>query len=73
MLGKNAFYIVTDEKNSRYHNDYLNEAFFNKQNLDFNKHFYVCGPDKMIQSINDILVKQGAKPDNVVFEKWYSK
>lgn len=69
MLGKNAFYIITDEKNSRYHNDYINEAFFNKQNLDFNKHFYVCGPDKMIKAINEILVKQGAKPDNVVFEK----
>jgi ferredoxin-NADP reductase len=69
ILGKNAFYIVTQEKNPRYHNDFLNEAFFNKQNLDINKQFYVCGPPKMIESVNEILQKRGAKADNVVFEK----
>jgi ferredoxin-NADP reductase len=69
ILGKNAFYIVTHEKNPRYHNDFLNEAFFNKQNLDINKQFYVCGPPKMIESVNEILQKRGAKADNVVFEK----
>ena len=69
MLGKNALYIITGEKTSQYHNDFLNEAFFDKQNLDINKHFYVCGPPKMIEAVNEILQKKGAKTDNVVFEK----
>ena len=69
MLGNNAFYIVTGEKNSPYASDYINEAFFKKNNVDLSKHFYVCGPDKMVQSISEILVKLGANTEKVVFEK----
>jgi ferredoxin-NADP reductase len=69
MLGKNAVYILTGETDNRYRKDYINQAFFEKEKVDFTKHFYVCGPDKMVQSINDILVKLGATTDNVVFEK----
>jgi len=69
MLGKNAVYILTGETDNRYRKDYINQAFFEKEKVDFTKHFYVCGPDKMVQSINDILVNLGATTDNVVFEK----
>jgi len=69
MLGKNTVYILTGETDNRYRKDYINQAFFEKEKVDFTKHFYVCGPDKMVQSINDILVNLGATTDNVVFEK----
>jgi ferredoxin-NADP reductase len=69
MLGRNAHYIVTEEKNSQYGSDYINEAFFKQNNVDLSKHFYVCGPDKMVQSISEILVKLGAQTEKVVFEK----
>ncbi|HEY6976275.1 MAG TPA: FAD-binding oxidoreductase [Chitinophagaceae bacterium] len=69
MLGKNAVYIVTDEKGSNYLNEFINEEFLKKYVKDFSKHFYVCGPDAMVQDINNTLVKLGAVPDAVVFEK----
>ena len=36
---------------------------------DFGQHFYVCGPDDFVKDISEILVKLGANPDSVVFEK----
>jgi ferredoxin-NADP reductase len=69
MLGKNAIYIVTGENTPQFQRDHINEAFLIKNNIDAAKHFYVCGPDKMVADLNALLVKLGAAPDNVVFEK----
>ncbi len=68
-LGDNAVFIVTQSSDSTYPRDFIDEAFLTRQIQDFDRHFYICGPDPMIQSIGDILIKQGAKPDAVVFEK----
>ena len=57
------------ENNSKYLHGRIDEAFLKKEIADFNAHFYVCGPDKMIADINGILIKNGASPDTVVFEK----
>jgi len=69
MLGKNAHYLLTREKKQGYESAMINEAFLKANITDFSKHFYVCGPDKMIADINATLEKLGAQPDAVVFEK----
>jgi ferredoxin-NADP reductase len=69
MLGNNAVYMVTDESDPKYLNEFINEDFLKKHVKDFSKHFYVCGPDAMVQGISYILMKLGAVPDAVVFEK----
>jgi glycine betaine catabolism B len=69
MLGKNAVYILSREQKEGYENGMINEAWLRAHVTDFNKHFYVCGPDKMITDINATLEKLGAKSDMVVFEK----
>jgi ferredoxin-NADP reductase len=69
MLGKNARYILSREQKEGYENGIINIDFLRSQVNDFNKHFYVCGPDKMITDINAALETLGAKPDLVVFEK----
>jgi ferredoxin-NADP reductase len=69
MLGKNAVYILSREQKEGYENGMINEAWLRSHVTDLNKHFYVCGPDKMISDINAILEKLGAKTDLVVFEK----
>jgi len=69
MMGKNAVYIITDENTTRYQNAYINEEFLKMNIKDFSKNFYVCGPPKMVESINDSLANLGAKADSVVFEK----
>ena len=69
MLGKNAHYIVTDTNDPRYKKNYINKEFLIKEIKDFSKPFYICGPDKMIADITQILTGLGADPESVVFEK----
>ena len=69
MLGDNAIFITTDDTATGYDHRRIDEAFLKQEVTDFSKHFYVCGPDKMIKDINAVLTKLGAKPDAVVFEK----
>jgi ferredoxin-NADP reductase len=69
ILGNDAHLILTKDKNPNYESGYINNEFLKKNILDFTKHFYICGPDKMIADINNVLVGLGANPDVVVFEK----
>ena len=69
MMGKNARYILSREQKAGYENGIINADYLRAQVTDFSKHFYVCGPDKMIADINATLEKLGASPDLVVFEK----
>ncbi len=69
MLGKDAIFILTKENKKGYRNEYINEDFLRQNISSFDKHFYVCGPDPMVQSITGILQKLGAHADTVVFEK----
>lgn len=69
MLGTNAVYIITREKKEGFENTLINEDFLKSKITDFSKHFYVCGPEKMIADINAALEKLGAAADSIVFEK----
>jgi ferredoxin-NADP reductase len=69
ILGNNAINILSREQKAGYENGIINEHYLRSHVTDFSKHFYVCGPDKMISDINASLEKLGAKPDAVVFEK----
>jgi len=69
MLGNNMHNILSREQNKKYENGIINADYLRSHINDFSKHFYVCGPDKMITDINAALDKLGAKADLVVFEK----
>ena len=69
ILGEEAVFILSRENKAGYQSGRINTAFIQQHVKDFSKHFYVCGPDKMIADINATLEKLGAKPDAVVFEK----
>jgi ferredoxin-NADP reductase len=69
VLGKNAHYIITDAKKKKIRKKYIDKDFLTSEIQNFNKPFYVCGPDKMITEINKILTELGADPESVVFEK----
>lgn len=70
ILGKDFINILSEENDKdKFLHGRMNDAFLSQKIEDFGAHFYVCGPDKMISDINDILVKHGAKPESVVFEK----
>lgn len=69
MLGDNAVFIITNQKDSKNDRRRIDSDFLKAEVDDFSKHFYICGPDPMIQDISEKLEKLGAKPDAVVFEK----
>jgi len=69
MLGEKAHFIVTEEDDTVYEHTRINKDFLQRNIKDFSKPFYVCGPDKMIQEISDLLKELGAAPEAVVFEK----
>lgn len=69
MLGTNALFVVTDRRSDEYLSGRIDEGFLKEHVSDFSKKFYVCGPDKMIADINQVLLRLGAQPDLVVFEK----
>jgi len=69
MLGANAIYAITDEPTNHYHHGYIDEAFLKNYVEDFHQHFYLCGPPRMLEALQEILAKLGACPDAVVFEK----
>jgi len=69
MLGDNAHFTINGQKDTVYDNRKIDEDFLKSEVKDFNKHFYVCGPDKMVADITDVLNKLGADADTVVFEK----
>jgi ferredoxin-NADP reductase len=69
ILGTNAHYINTEEKDPQFGKRYITKEFIRAVIKDFSKPFYVCGPDKLVGGITKILTDLGANPDAVVFEK----
>lgn len=69
LLGKNAHFVVSRQPDSVNDKRRIDEAFLKAEVDDFNKHFYICGPDPMILAISEVLEKLGASADAVVFEK----
>ena len=70
ILGNDAVFIVTNEKDSGYVSDFIDDAFLAAHVDDFGKRqFYICGPDSMVEDISAMVIKRGANPHAVVFEK----
>jgi len=69
MLHERAVYLLTRENRPGYKSGHIDKQFIQQHIRDFNRHFYVCGPDKMVQDMVAVLGKAGAATDALVFEK----
>jgi ferredoxin-NADP reductase len=69
MLGNNVVHVITDDVNTKYTAGFIDEEFLKNNVQDFSSRFYLCGPPKMVEAMQDILTRLGASPDAVVFEK----
>jgi ferredoxin-NADP reductase len=69
MLGDNARFILTRSSAPGIEKGYIDKDFLQKNVSDFSKPFYVCGPDKMVESISNDLRSLGASPEAIVFEQ----
>ncbi len=69
ILGDNAHFTVTRQKDSRYDQRRIDEAFLRAEVNDLSKHFYICGPDPMVLGLAETLQKLGVAADTLIFEK----
>jgi ferredoxin-NADP reductase len=69
ILGGNVVHVITNDANSKYLTGYINEEFLRRNVEDFGRNFYLCGPPKMVEAMQELLTRLGASPDAVVFEK----
>jgi ferredoxin-NADP reductase len=69
ILGNNVFFILTRDGIKDFENKRIDEKFIRKNISDFNRHFYICGPDPMVNELAATLQKTGASTEALVFEK----
>ncbi len=69
ILGTDAVFILTREQKKGFINGRINAAFIREQMPDFKKHFYICGPDPMVNELVNTVQESGASPEGLVFEK----
>lgn len=68
-LGDRCILTCTRENTPGYENHRIDKEFLQEKISDFSQHFYVCGPDEFVESINTTLNELGATPDLLVFEE----
>lgn len=68
MLGDNFINVITDEKTDKYINQFIDKNFLEEHISSFSEHFYLCGPPKMTENLQNTLKELGANPDALVFE-----
>ena len=69
ILGKNVVFCLTRDKIDGFENRRIDEKFIRNNISDFNKHFYICGPDPMVNELVGTLQNLGASTDALIFEK----
>jgi ferredoxin-NADP reductase len=69
LLGENFISILEKEQLSGHDQGRIDKEYLKKNIHDFSQHFYICGPDKMVQAISESLEELGAKTDGIIFEK----
>lgn len=68
-LGNDFISTLTDEQKEGHEFGMINKDFLKRHVQDFSRKFYICGPDKMVKAISEILEDLGASPEGITFEK----
>lgn len=62
-------FVVTDKPHGQQSTEFIDKAFLQGHIRRIDSCFYVCGPDEMVQQINQILLEVGADAQSIIFEK----
>jgi ferredoxin-NADP reductase len=62
-------FVVTDKPHGQQSTEFIDKAFLQGHIRRIDSCFYVCGPDEMVQQINQSLLEVGADAQSIVFEK----
>ena len=70
MLGKNFINTITRDKSSQFENRKIDQDYLKEKIKDFKSHFYICGPDPMVDSLKQALLNLGVEKSNLVTEEF---
>ncbi|CAL1516881.1 FAD-binding oxidoreductase [Chitinophaga sp. MM2321] len=68
MLGKNFINTLTQETVAGYDHHIVDEDYLKEKITNFKQHFYICGPDPMVQQLKEILTRLAGAADLVTIE-----
>lgn len=69
MPGLEVIHVLSEEDKNGFEHGFVDKAMLERLVGDMSQHFYVCGPDPMMKSVNGALKELGADPDALVFEE----
>ena len=70
MLGENFVNILSNEEADNYAHGYITKDFLKQQAEDLSQHFYVCGPQPMMDAIEKHLSDLGVNKELIVKEEF---
>jgi ferredoxin-NADP reductase len=70
MLGNRFVNTLTNEQNPAFENRRIDAAYLREKVKDFSQCFYICGPDPMVEGMEQTLIDLGAKKENVIREQF---
>lgn len=68
ILGDGFINILSDEVNPAYAHGFVTKEFLAEKIKDFRQHFYICGPDPMVQAMQKNLKELGATDSVITVE-----
>ncbi|PWT96900.1 MAG: flavodoxin reductase [Bacteroidetes bacterium] len=68
MLGKNFINTLSQEQANGYDYGQITDKYLKEKIADFKKQFYICGPDPMVQSMQEMLKQLGAVESVITVE-----
>ena len=70
MLGDRFINTLTQEKSAKYDNKKVDAVYLKKKVKDFDQYFYICGPDAMVDALEQALLSLGVEKEKVVREQF---
>jgi ferredoxin-NADP reductase len=68
MLGRKFINTLTKENIPGYDHHVIDEEYLKQKIENFDQHFYICGPDKMVKDVQETLKKLTGKDDLITVE-----
>ena len=68
MLGDRLRLLITREPSTCHENARIDKKYLKAQARNFDQHFYLCGPEKMVKELSTALRELGATTEKVVTE-----
>ena len=67
-LGDRAVFTFTRHHEMSHEGRHVDSGFLTGHVSNLDRHFYVCGPDVFVESVNKDLITLGTHPDRLVYE-----